>query len=358
MTSTSEKTAIRATPRTPPSLYRASEREAWSLFERASVVRVASASPSPVLRTLHPVVLDGAIFFHGGPVGEKNAMLGQQVVIGVDEHVATLPSYFFDAQRACPATTYYRSAMAWGRAELVETGRDRVLEALMRRHQPEGGYVPIAADHPLYETALRKLAVVRVPIERIEGRFKLGQNKPADVMERVLVGLWQRGAAGDLAAIEAIRAAHPEPLPFFDRADVRFEVSPHDVDGAVALVRDEYWNVGIDDALLADSHRQSAAWILGRDARGACCTARAIADAKNAWIYDVAVRRDRRGEGLGRALMQILLDHPRLRRANRVFLGTRDAQSFYATLGFVEHVGPHTTMIRQRVSVSKKSSAS
>lgn len=349
---------IRASVRTPPALYRASPDEAWALFARAPVAHVACAGDQPILRPLHPVVVDGSICFHGGPVGEKNGMIDRDVVVSVEEHVATLPSYFFDAQRACPATTYYRSAMAWGRAELVHEGRARILGALMQRHQPEGGYVPMADDHPLYESALRKLAVIRVRIDRIEGRIKLGQNKPAERMEGALVGLWQRGAPGDLEAIEAIRDAHPQPLRLFDHDDVRFVVAPKDIAGAVGLVRDEYWNVGIASELLADSHRQSDAWILGRDARGACCTARAIADAKNAWIYDVAVRHDRRGEGLGEAMMQILLDHPRLRRANRVFLGTRDAQTFYAKLGFSEHVGPHTTMVRHRVSVAKKSSAS
>lgn len=294
------------------------------------------------------MVVDDAICFHGGPVGEKNGMIGRDVVLSVEEHVATLPSYFFDAQRACPATTYYRSAMAWGHAELVREGRARILEALMQRHQPEGGYVPMADDHPLYEAALRKLAVIRVHVDRIEGRFKLGQNKSVDLMERALAGLWQRGAPGDLEAIEAIRDAHPEPLSLFDHGDVRFEVAPRDVEGAVRLVRDEYWNVGIEPDLLAESHRQSDAWILGRDARGTCCTARAIADAKNAWIYDVAVRPDRRGEGLGEAMMRVLLEHPRLRRAKRVFLGTRDAQRFYAKLGFADHVGPHTTMARHQ----------
>lgn len=350
---------IRATTRKPPALYRASADEAWALMKRASVVHVAAAGETPLLRTLHPAFVDGSIYFHGGPVGEKNGMIGRAVVISAEEHIATLPSYFFDAQRACPATTYYRSAMVWGQAELVEEGRDRVLEALMQQMQPEGGYKPLSATDPLYETALRKLSVIRVRPERIEGRFKIGQNKPAEMMERVLAGLWQRGKPGDLEAIEAIQRTHPANLELFRHEDVRIEVAPTDVNGAVALVRDEYWNVDVRPELLAESHRCSAAWILGRDAQGAACTARAIADAKNVWIYDVAVRRDRRGEGLGRAMMQILLDHPRVRHAHRVFLGTRDAQTFYASLGFEERTSPHTTMVRwaQRVSVSKKSSA-
>ncbi len=58
--------------------------------------------------------------------------------------------------------------------------------------------------------------------------------------------------------------------------------------------------------------------------------------AKRAWIYDVAVAPGlRRGE-LGGAVMRLLLEHPSLRDARRVHLATRDAEAFYARLGFVD----------------------
>ena len=37
--------------------------------------------------------------------------------------------------------------------------------------------------------------------------------------------------------------------------------------------------------------------------------------------------------------MRLLLDHPRVRGAGKVLLGTRDAQAFYRGFGFVER-GP------------------
>jgi hypothetical protein len=46
--------------------------------------------------------------------------------------------------------------------------------------------------------------------------------------------------------------------------------------------------------------------------------------------------------------MRFLLDHPRMRRVQRIRLTTRDAQSLYAELGFVaEHDGIPTTMLRK-----------
>jgi predicted N-acetyltransferase YhbS len=56
--------------------------------------------------------------------------------------------------------------------------------------------------------------------------------------------------------------------------------------------------------------------------------------AKRAWIYDVMVAPSWRGKGLGEALMRLLLDHPAVRHTRGVCLTTRDAQTFYARLGF------------------------
>ncbi len=65
-------------------------------------------------------------------------------------------------------------------------------------------------------------------------------------------------------------------------------------------------------------------------------TARAIADGgKYAWVYDVCVRGDWRGRGLGKAVTRLLLEHPAVRSCRVVRLGTRDAQSLYAGFGFV-----------------------
>jgi GNAT superfamily N-acetyltransferase len=108
------------------------------------------------------------------------------------------------------------------------------------------------------------------------------------------------------------------------------------VNAAVALVRDAYWNEGVSDAILAASHRASVAWV-GLEHEGRLvATARAISDrVKRSWIYDVAVDHAYQRQGVGTALMELMLDHPMVRETN-LFLTTRDAMPFYAGLRFVE----------------------
>ncbi|MBW7477092.1 GNAT family N-acetyltransferase [Paenibacillus oenotherae] len=51
------------------------------------------------------------------------------------------------------------------------------------------------------------------------------------------------------------------------------------------------------------------------------------------WICDVIIHPDHRGKGLGKWLMQYLLEHPDVRHTN-MLLGTRDAHGLYEQFGF------------------------
>ncbi len=319
--------------------------EARAMLACAPFVHLCGASDDgrPIARTVHGVVVDDALALHAAPAGEKLGLVGRPVVAFTEEVVAEIPSWFVDPERACPATTYYRSVQVHGVLETVEdpAAKARVLAALMARFQPEGRHVPITHDHPLYEKAVRGLLVAHVRMGHLDGKAKLGQNRSPGERARILELLWQRGRPGDTRAIELVRRASPEtPTPPFLAApsDLRLstELGPDDLDGALALLRDAYWNVGVSDDTLRRSHLGSAAWGGAHDEGGRLvATARAASDGgKHAWIYDVAVSPEHRGRGLGEAVVRLVRDHPAVRAARLVHLQTRDAQAFYARLGF------------------------
>ncbi len=321
--------------------------EAAALLEQAGVVHLASttAEGAPVLRTVHGVVVRGALAFHGAPAGEKMEVIGREAVVSAEQIVASIPSYFIDPERACPATTLYRSVQVHGRIERVDDAEEKaeVLSALMHRFQPEGGHVPIEAEHPLYKKAVAGIMVLKVSLEQLDGKAKLAQNRTPEERRRLMEKLWERGLPGDAAAVELMRAASPgTSLPAFlvgpEGVSLCVAPSPADASAAAELLVDAYWNVGFSKAEIAAAHVGSAAWVGARDEQGALiATARAISDgAKRAWVYDVMVAAPWRGRGLGEALMRLLLDHPAVRRTRRICLGTRDAQSFYARLGFAD----------------------
>lgn len=337
-------------------IYRGTRDAARGLFARSRVVHLATTTPdgAPILRTVHGVVVDDLLAFHGAPAGEKIAALGRPAVLSADEIVAEIPSYFFDPERACPATTYYRSAQVHGLLEELTDldSKARVLQALMEKYQPEGGHVPITAGDPRYRKAIDGILIAAVRLDHLDGKDKLGQNRRPDEMAHILTCLWRRGQTGDPRAIEALRAANPAtPDPEFLRAPPGARLScalEHaDADAAAELLADTYWNRDVPRERIARAHRGAAVWLGAHDESGRLiASARAVGDgAKWIDIRDVIVAPTWRGRGLGEAVVRLLLDHPYVRHAHAVHLHTRDAQPFYHRFGFSDApTNPNTAM--------------
>lgn len=322
-------------------------REALELLRRAPLIHLASTTEdgAPVLRTLNAVVVGEWILFHGSRVGEKVECLGRPAVVSAEEVVAFVPSYFVNPTLACPATTLYQSVQVHGLFERIDDLdlKAQMLEALMQKYQPEGGYTPIERDAPEYARVVRGILVCGVRIDNITGKKKLGQNRSNKELESILDKLWERGGPGDPEAIEQIVAANPEvPLPAFLQAPegtrLVCALGPADLEAAVELVLHEYWRRGCTATEVRAALSHSSALVGARAPNGELiATARAVSDrAWHAYVADVAVNRHWRGRGIGRAVMKLLLQHPALRKAAVVRLGTADAQRFYGELGFIE----------------------
>jgi len=77
--------------------------------------------------------------------------------------------------------------------------------------------------------------------------------------------------------------------------------------------------------------------------------ARVVSDrATFAWICDVFVLPEHRGQGLGKWLMECMTAHPELQGLRRWMLATRDAHDLYAQYGFTPLEDPSRFMIRRK----------
>ncbi|HZZ85380.1 MAG TPA: GNAT family N-acetyltransferase [Anaeromyxobacteraceae bacterium] len=341
-----------------------SHEESLDLLSQARVVHLATTTPvrQPVLRASNAVVMENAVFFHGSGAGEKGTTVGMPAVVSAEVVVAEIPSFMIDADHACVATTFYRSVQAHGHLEAVKDPAEkaRVLRAFMAKYQPEGGFQPVEHQSPLYQKAIEELLVLRMPIEHLDGKAKLGQNREPAELTRVLEKLWARGLPGDPRAIEVIRAANPAlPAPGFLSWPGGLPLTcalggePADLAQTVKLLEGEYWLAGLQPEQIARAHELAQAWVGARDEGLVIASARAVSDGKTAWIYDVVVDRPWRGRGLGTALMHLILDHPAVRTAASVRLRTKDAQPLYARFGFrdaseVERSFPSSEMVLER----------
>ena len=73
--------------------------------------------------------------------------------------------------------------------------------------------------------------------------------------------------------------------------------------------------------------------------------ARVVTDyATFAWLADVFIVEEKRGQGFSKKLVAAVLAHPRLQGMRRFMLGTRDAHGLYAQFGFKPLAHPERFM--------------
>ena len=99
------------------------------------------------------------------------------------------------------------------------------------------------------------------------------------------------------------------------------------------LARAQWWT-GLTPESLERALRNSLCFSLLEDGRQ-IGLARVITDSVTyAYLCDVYIVEERRGQGLGSWLVSCVLEHPDLKNLKRVALITHDAQTFYLGLDF------------------------
>jgi len=102
------------------------------------------------------------------------------------------------------------------------------------------------------------------------------------------------------------------------------------------LSNSSYWAQGRDFELVQRSVYNSFSFGLYKGSQQ-IGFARVVTDyATFAWIADVFVLDEYRGQGLGKWLIEVIVSHPRLQGFRRWLLATRDAHELYRRFGFTE----------------------
>jgi len=113
------------------------------------------------------------------------------------------------------------------------------------------------------------------------------------------------------------------------------------------LSESSYWAIGRSLEVVRRSIEHSLAFGIYQGERQQIGFARVITDyATFAWIADVFVLEEFRGQGLGKWLVEIILGHPELQAFRRWVLATKDAHELYRSYGFQELQRPERWMER------------
>lgn len=119
-----------------------------------------------------------------------------------------------------------------------------------------------------------------------------------------------------------------------------------DLDRVEAFIRQTYWAASRTREQIEAAQANSMCFGVYRRADGVqVAYARAVTDRVTfAWLCDVFVDPAERGAGLGKFLVESILEHPELVQMRRWMLATRDAHGLYAQYGFTPLATPETWM--------------
>jgi GNAT superfamily N-acetyltransferase len=108
-----------------------------------------------------------------------------------------------------------------------------------------------------------------------------------------------------------------------------------DLDVVHGFLRTAYWSEGVPREVVQRGIEHSLPFGLYAPGGEQAGFARMVTDyATFAWLADVFVLEGHRGRGLGAWLVQVAVDHPELSGVRRFMLGTADAHTLYARIGF------------------------
>lgn len=111
------------------------------------------------------------------------------------------------------------------------------------------------------------------------------------------------------------------------------------------LSNQAYWSKGISKAILAQAMANSLCFVVKNEDGELLAFARVVSDfATFANLLDVFVLPSHRGNGIAKALMAHIVNHPQLQGLRRFTLATKDAHGLYAQFGFTAALFPAGNM--------------
>lgn len=119
-----------------------------------------------------------------------------------------------------------------------------------------------------------------------------------------------------------------------------------DVDAITGLLSHAYWAQGRTREMIARYLQHSLTFGL-YDGSLQIGLARIVSDYTTfAWLCDVFIDEDYRGQGLGKWLLETIHSHPELQGLRRWMLATKDAHGLYKQFGWVPLEPPERWMMK------------
>jgi transcriptional regulator len=186
-------------------------------IERYSFATLVSQNDGELEASHLPLLLDRDSGANGTLLGHMakanfqwRRAAGQQVLVIFSGPHAYISPQWYQATEVVP-TWNYVAVHAYGHLELIEddAATKDLLDKMVALFE-SGQRRPWQMNEPaeFVERLLRQIVAFRIPIDRIEGKWKLNQNRPAEQRERVIDVLSQQPSdnSQEIAALMRDRA--------------------------------------------------------------------------------------------------------------------------------------------------------
>jgi transcriptional regulator len=145
------------------------------------------------------------------PQVEQLRQGGEALAIFSGPHAYVSPSWYADGPSV--PTWNYVDVHAYGMVRLIEDGDwlRRLLHRLSERHEAGGQDAWRMQDlpEPYLQGMLKGIIGLDIAVTRLEGKFKLSQNRPAVDRPRVIAALERRGDVDAIAVAALMREREP-----------------------------------------------------------------------------------------------------------------------------------------------------
>lgn len=141
----------------------------------------------------------------------------------------------------------------------------------------------------------------------------------------------------------------PEPI-YLERPPylISTDISRFDLPKTHRMLAASYWATNIPFDIYKLSVENSLSFGIHHESDGQVGLARVISDyATYAYLGDVLIDDGHRGHGLGKWLIQTIVDHPNLQKIRSFRLETADAHGLYAQYGWEPIANPHKSMVKR-----------
>lgn len=138
-----------------------------------------------------------------------------------------------------------------------------------------------------------------------------------------------------------------------DRFTISTDKNLLDLDVIYGFISTSYWANGIPRSVVEKSVQNSLCFGLYDDMKQ-IGFARAVTDfATFAYMADVFIIKEYQGQGLGKLLVDYIVNYPEFKNLRRFMLATRDAHSLYEKFGFKPLNNPQNYMSIHKPDIYK-----